>query len=42
MASVERPRYDRLMNEFIMIMGSVVVGGLLFAASIALLSGGEW
>lgn len=30
------------MNDFLLIMGSVVVGGLLFAASMALLSGGEW
>jgi hypothetical protein len=41
-AAAGEARYHRLMNELLMVMGSVVVGGLLFAASIALLSGGEW
>jgi hypothetical protein len=30
------------MSDIILVMEAVVVGGLIFAASVALLRGGEW
>ena len=34
--------YDRSMTDMILVVEAVVIGGLIFAASVALLSGGEW